>query len=123
MKDVLNGIQGVVSILTSISTIVTAIQALTAADTIIPFSRGGVVRAASGYTVPGNYGYDAVPALLSSGEVVLNRAQTSNLASQLSDNGGGGRGYTPSHVSGEQIWIALNAFTRRTGKGELVTWR
>lgn len=123
MKDVLNGIQGVVSILTSISTIVTAIQALTAADTIIPFSRGGVVRAASGYTVPGNYGYDAVPALLSSGEVVLNRAQASNLASQLSDNGGGGRGYTPSHVSGEQIWIALNAFTRRTGKGELVTWR
>ena len=123
MKDVLNGIQGVVSILTSISTVVTAIQALTAADTIIPFSRGGVVRAASGYTVPGNYGYDAVPALLSSGEVVLNRAQTSNLASQLSDNGGGGRGYTPSHVSGEQIWIALNAFTRRTGKGELVTWR
>lgn len=123
MKDVLNGIQGVVSILTSISTIVTAIQALTAADTIIPFARGGVVRAASGYMVPGNYGYDAVPALLSSGEVVLNRAQASNLASQLSDNNGGGRGYTPSHVSGEQIWIALNAFTRRTGKGELVTWR
>ena len=61
---------------------------------------------------------------LNAGELVLTKAMQGNLASQLQDNRGGGRGgYTPSHVSGEQIWIALNAYTKRTGRGELVTWR
>ena len=60
--------------------------------------------------------------MINSGELILNKAQQGNLASQLQDNERGG-GYTPSHVSGEQIWIALNNFTRRTGRGELVTWK
>lgn len=126
LKNVLNGIQGVISILTGISTIITAIEALTAADTIVPFARGGVVKAAGGFSgvVPGNrFSGDQIPALLNSGEVVLNRAQVGVVADALQNNEGGGRGYTPSHVSGEQIWIALNAFTKRTGRGELVTWR
>ena len=59
---------------------------------------------------------------LNAGELVLTKAQQGNLAQALQSDGSGG-GYTPSHVSGEQIWIALNAFTRRTGRGELVTWR
>jgi hypothetical protein len=59
---------------------------------------------------------------LNAGEVVLNRAQAGVIANQI-EAGGQQGGYTPSHVSGEQIWIALNAYTRRTGKGELVTWR
>jgi hypothetical protein len=129
INKAVSAIQAVSTILTGIAAIVTLIKGeqtvqTTASwvDALIPFSHGGVVRAAGGYVVPGNFGFDAVPSLLTSGEVVLNKAQQGVLASQLSDNGGG-RGYTPSHVSGEQIWIALNAFTKRTGRGELVTWR
>lgn len=125
LKDVLGGIQGVISILTGISTIITAIEAISAADAVIPFANGGVVRAAGGFSgiVPGTtYSGDQIPAMLNAGEVVLNRAQAGNLAAQFQDSANGG-GYTPSHISGEQIYIALNRYTRRTGKGELVTWR
>lgn len=125
LKDAVSGIQSVISILSSIATIITAIQALTAADTIIPFASGGVVRAAGGFSgiVPGTqFSGDNIPALLDAGEVVLNRAQSGVIASAL-QNGGGSRGYTPSYVSGEQIWIALNNFTKRTGRGEIITWR
>lgn len=90
------------------------------------FAHGGVVpHAAGGFagTVPGNhFSGDVTPIMANAGEVVLNRAQAGVLANQLESSGQHG-GYTPSHVSGEQIWIALNAYTRRTGKGELVTWR
>ena len=61
--------------------------------------------------------------MLNAGEVVLNRAQQGAIASQLSENGGGGGGYVPSSISGEQIFIAMNRYTRRTGKGEIVTWK
>lgn len=124
MKDVLGGIQGVISILTGISTIISAIEAISAADFIKPFANGGVVKAAGGFSgiVPGTtYSNDQIPAMLNAGEVVLNRAQAGNLAAQFQDTERGG--YTPSHISGEQIYIALNRYTRRTGKGELVTWR
>ena len=123
MKDVLGGIQSMISILTSIGTIVSAIEAISAADFIKPFARGGVVHAAGGYKVPGNhYSGDNIPALLDAGEVVLNRAQAASLASDLQSGGGAG-GYRPSYISGEQIYIAINRYTKRTGKGELVTWK
>jgi len=123
LKDVLGGIQGVISILTGISTIITAIEAINAADAVIPFANGGIVpHAANGWMVPGNDHSDRTMIAASSGELILNRAQQGVLASQLQDVANGG-GYTPSHISGEQIYIALNRYTRRTGKGEIVTWR
>ena len=123
LQDVLGGIQGVISILTGISTIITAIEAISAADAVIPFANGGIVpHAANGWMVPGNDHSDRTMIAASSGELILNRAQQGVLASQLQDVANGG-GYTPSHISGEQIYIALNRYTRRTGKGELVTWR
>ena len=121
MKDVLGGIQGVIGVLTTISTIVSAIEAISAADTLIPFARGGVVHAASGFVDGTAYSGDQIPALLNAGEVVLNRAQVGNLASQLQDSTRGGNGI--ARVSGEQIYIAMNAYLRRSGKGELVTWK
>lgn len=122
LQDVLGGIQGVISILTGISTIITAIEAISAADAVIPFANGGIVpHAANGWMVPGNDHSDRTLIAASSGELILNRAQQGVLASQLQDVANGG--YTPSHISGEQIYIALNRYTRRTGKGELVTWR
>lgn len=121
MKDVVSGIQGVIGILTSISTIVTAIQALTAADTLIPFARGGIVHAANGF-VPGNrYSSDDIPVAVSSGELILNRAQQGALASQIQDNQR--RAPQIPYVSGENIYAGLSNYLRRIGAGEIVTWR
>ncbi len=121
MKDVVSGIQGVIGILTSISTIVTAIQTLTAADTLIPFARGGIVHAANGF-VPGNrYSADDIPVAVSSGELILNRAQQGAVASQLQDNQR--RAPQIPYVSGENIYAGLSNYLRRIGAGEIVTWR
>lgn len=121
MKDVLSGIQGVIGILTSISTIVTAIQTIAAADALIPFARGGIAHAANGF-VPGNrYSADDIPVAVSSGELILNRAQQGALASQLQNNQQ--RGPELARVSGEQIYVAMSNYLRRSGKGELITWR
>lgn len=125
--EIPNEIKQVMGVLNGIFTIVGSIESIVVTGAILGlFSRGGVVpHAANGFagTVPGNhFSGDVIPIMANAGEVVLNRAQAGVLANQL--EGGGQRGgYTPSHVSGEQIWIALNAYTRRTGKGELVTWR
>ena len=66
----------------------------------------------------GNGGY----AGLSSGELVLNRAQQGVLASALNDNDHDGGNARP-YVSGEQIYLGLNNYLKRTGRGELLTAR
>jgi hypothetical protein len=111
--------QSVISIMSGISSILVAIEAISTADTIIPFHTGGVVRAAGGYRVPGNYGYDAVPAILTSGETVLTRAQAGNLASQLAERNSGM--VMQPYVEGEKIFLGMNNTSKRMGKGEIVT--
>ena len=93
----------------------TMMSTISAIHSATGFAEGGVVE--------GNtYSGDQIPAMLNAGEVVLNHAQQGAIASQLQEAGGGG-GYQPSHISGEQIFIAMNRYTRRTGKGEIVTWK
>lgn len=132
LSTIIQGVQSVIQIFSTTSqtantvalTANTAALWAVAATNAIPFAGGGIVHAADGYVVPGNsFSGDRVPALLNSGEVVLNKAQQNTLASELQGSGGGSDRYMPSFVSGEQIWIALNAYTKRTGRGELVTWR
>jgi hypothetical protein len=119
----MGGIQGMISILTSISTIVTAIQAISAADTLIPFARGGVVRAAVGYEVPGNhFSGDMVPALLNSGETVLNRAQSGIIASALEGAGTGNMSFELK-ASGENLIAVIDRTGKRKGMGELCWWK
>lgn len=77
------------------------------------FAHGGIVDGNS-------YSGDNVPIMANAGEVVLTKAMQSNLANQL--EGAGLQGLGPSSVSGEQIYVVLNRYTRRSGKGELVTW-
>lgn len=64
-------------------------------------------------------GTDTVPAMLTPGELVLNRAQQTNLASQL------GVSINNIHLSatlrGEDIRLALSNNSRRIGRGEYVT--
>ena len=129
-KDMLNGMQALTTILSAISSIVTVIAAIqgTKAIPVVGWAlstggmnkNGKVIHAAAGTTVPGNYGYDAVPAMLTSGEVVLNRAEVGNLASQLYDGGGQQQVLQP-YVSGENILLGVNNHLRRSGQGEIVT--
>jgi hypothetical protein len=136
IQNVLGVVSGITSILSGIATILTLIElntqataAASAVDAIVPLARGGIVpKAAGGYLIGGNsYSGDNVfagNAWVNSGELVLNKSQQNNLASMITEaesRGHGGNGL--ARVSGEQIWIALNAYTRRSGKGELVTWK
>ena len=122
-KDTISAVQGVVSILNSIVVIVQAIEAISAIDSIIPFAHGGIVHAANGYVSGTTYSGDQIPAMLNAGEVVLNRGQQGVLAASLQavgqsgEGGGGGRPY----VSGELIWLGLNNYLNRSGRGEIVT--
>ena len=150
-KDVVSGMDSVLGILNSIQVIVSAINSVNAISglfgagkaaagaatggaaggggllsnlfgKLFGFANGGVVHAANGFAgvVPGNYGYDAVPALLTSGEVVLNRAQVGNLASQI-EGGGLGALEITGILRGEDIALAIDNRSRRTGRGEYVT--
>lgn len=97
--------------------IITTIASLTKG-----FHHGGVVHAALGAVVPGgNYSGDLVPAMLNSGELVLNQAQQGNLASQLNDAGTLRNLHLTTELDGENILLAIDNHGRRTGKGELVT--
>lgn len=115
-------LQGLMSILTGISSLISLLVVLNEVDTFIPFARGGIVHAAGGYKVPGNkMSGDKVPAMLNSGELVLNRAQQGNLASQLYGTSNLNNLNLTATISGEQIRLALNNSSRRRGRGEYVT--
>lgn len=105
----------------SMAAMVTAISQIHSAT---GYAEGGIVDGRAGGFVGGTaYSGDNIGNVrLDAGELVLNRSQQSNLANAL-EVGGGGGGYMPSHISGEQIWIAVNRYAKRTGKGELVTWK
>ena len=118
--EVPEGFSKTLGILQVISTITMAIQSLaavtatTSALKAIPIigwflHNGGVVHAANGYSVPGNhYSNDMVPAMLNSGELVLNKVQQGNLASQLQDSGNNGNvGRSMATIESDQIRIVL----------------
>ena len=124
MKDMISGLQSIIGIVNGITTILTAIEAIQAADTLIPFRRGGIVpHAAGGYRVPGNDYADMTPIMVSSGEVILNKAQQGNLLSQMQQARDSDHGEIVARLSGEDILLVANRHLRRTGKGELVTWK
>ena len=134
LQNVLGVMTGISSILSGMAAILTLIEidtkvAATAAtvDNFTPFfARGGIVpHAANGYFVPGgNFSGDVTPIMANAGELILNKSSQNNLASFIQEAEGRGRsGNGLARVSGEQIWIALNAYTKRTGQGEIVTWK
>ncbi len=114
------GISQSIAVLQTIMGIVGAIQ--TISTTKFLFSTGGIVHAAGGVMVPGtSFSGDRVPALLNSGELVLNKAQQGVLAAELEDgNRAGGVPMIP-FVTGDKIILGANNFLKGAGKGELVT--
>ena len=76
---------------------------------------------AHGGIVDGNsYSGDNIPIMANAGELVLTKAAQASLANHL--EGGGMSGLGPSRISGEQIYITLNRYLKRSGQGELTTW-
>jgi hypothetical protein len=134
ITEMVEGIQTVISIVSSILTLVTLISSVQSVKSIPiigwALANGGIIggargrrpiHAATGTIVPGNnYSGDRVPAMVNSGELILNRAQQGNIASQL--QGGGLQNMNlQAIVTGEQLRFILNTNSRRRGKGEYVT--
>lgn len=91
----------------------TTVMAINTASSIIPFfSHGGIARAANGFIGGNSYSGDFLPVAVNSGELILNRAQQGNLASQLS---GGAMGAIEvfGRVSGEDLEIVGRRRNRR----------
>lgn len=123
VSKLLNGIGGLITVIQGISAVIVATQAILEMNTaaqFIPFAHGGVVRAANGWVGGNSWSGDRVPALLNSGELVLNRAQQGNLASQL--NGAGWQNLRlETEISGTILRIVLNNESRSRGRGVYVT--
>ena len=123
-KSVISGISGAIGVLQSIAIIVQAIEAAQEVGNLLGLfnlHNGGVVHAANGVNVvPGNHmSCDMVPAMLDSGEVVLNRSQVNNLSSLL-EGGGMQNLRLEAVVTGENLRFVLNNNGKRTGRGEYV---
>jgi len=84
------------------------------------YAEGGIVKGNhySGDMLDGgSFGINA-------GELVLNRAQQGSLASQLEGSAGGFRnGQIVGRIEGEKIVLVANRYFRRTGQGEILTWK
>lgn len=100
------------------ATMVTTISQIRSAT---KYADGGIIKGSSysGDNIIANGGGLA----LNAGELVLNRAQQGNLASQLGDGGGFGNLQLTTEISAESLKILLNNNGRRTLRGELATTR
>jgi predicted nucleic acid-binding Zn-ribbon protein len=76
---------------------------------------------AEGGIVPGNNYSDGLIANVSSGELILNRAQQNSIAGQLTSNQGNGE--SRPYVDVETIWLGIGHYLKRKGMGEIVTTR
>ena len=127
-NDVVNGLQGITTILTAIQTIVSAIQIIAGADALIPFASGGIVRAAGGTLVGNSFSGDNLRGIgpggqiygLNAGEVVLNRAQAGVLADALSSPAYNNL-RLETYVSGRDLKVVLNNDSESRGKGRYLT--
>lgn len=96
----------------AVSALTTAMAINTATGFIPFFAHGGVARAANGFVGGNSYSGDLMPVAVNSGELILNRAQQGNLASQLS-GGAIGAIEVYGRISGEDIELASRRRARR----------
>jgi seryl-tRNA synthetase len=101
----------------------TMISTISAIHSATGYAQGGIVDGRGGGFVPGTqYSGDNVGNVrLDSGELVLNRAMQSSLASQLQDNADNTQ-HIVGILHGTDIWLSVNRTTKRQGLGEIVTW-
>ena len=106
---------------TGLATMISSIAAIKQATS--GFANGGIVDGRGGGFVGGTaYSGDNIGNVrLDAGELVLNRAQQSALADSLGSNDSQGSASRQPYVSGEQIFLGLNNYLMRSGRGEIVT--
>lgn len=108
----------------AVDTAETFAKVVEAGAMIAMMKNGGIVKAAYGYAVPGtHYSGDTTPILANAGELILNRAQQGNLASQLEDTKPESPSSARPYVTGEDIFLGLSNYLKAAGLGEIVTTR
>ena len=127
LQDMLGGIQAITSIASGIASVLMVIETLQEAQTVssaIPFFKhGGIVpHAAGGFMVPGNDHADRTPVLVSSGELILNKAQQNALANELQGNGMQNL-HLRTEVSGRNLIVVIENDLKARGKGQLATFK
>ena len=105
-------IAGAASGMATMMSVISAIHSSTG------YAEGGIIKgnSYSGDNIMANGGTIG----LNAGELVLNKAQQSTLASELQN--GGNRIQVVGRLSGEQLFLCAENWAKRTGKGEFVTW-
>ena len=102
----------------AIGALTAAMSANTTSNFIPFFAHGGLAgRAANGFVGGNNYSGDMLPIAVNSGELILNRAQQGNLASQLSGMGLGAI-EVYGRVSGEDIILSSRRRNNRMVRSE-----
>ena len=102
----------------------TMISTISAIHSATGYAQGGMIKGNSysgdniGGIVDGGAGGFVG---LNAGEIVLNAAQQSSLASQLQDNADNTQ-HIVGVLHGTDIWLSVNRTTKRQGLGEIVTW-
>ena len=101
----------------------TMISVISSIHSATGYANGGIVKGNS-------YSGDNIAGLvdgsqlvgLNAGEIVLNQAMAGNVARGLEGNAGG-RIDVVGEIQGEKIVLVANRYFKRTGQGEIVTWR
>ena len=128
VMQVIQGVNTVISVFSAsamtsnTAAIIANTAALYANSFLSVFANGGIAHAANGWsgTVPGtSYSGDNIPIMVNSGELILNRAQQGNIASQL-EGGGLGDLQLELRVDAEELIIMLNNNGKRRGLGRLI---
>ena len=88
------------------------ISTISTIKSVAHFAEGGIVG--------GNDYTDNTPVMVSSGELILNKAQQGNLASQLQEGNAGSAPGLP-FVNGQNIFLGTNNYLKGSGQGQLVT--
>ena len=88
------------------------ISTISTIKSVAHFAEGGIVG--------GNDYTDNTPIMVSSGELILNKAQQGNLASQLQEGKAGSAPGLP-FVNGQNIFLGTNNYLKGSGQGQLVT--
>lgn len=105
----------------AIGALTTAIGTNTATNFIPFFSHGGLAgHAANGFIGGNNYSGDMLPIAVNSGELILNRAQQGNLASQLSGMGMSAMRLS-CKVNAKEMEFILNHQASDTSRGRYLT--
>ena len=100
----------------------TMLSTISAIHSATGYAQGGIVDGRGGGFVGGMaYSGDNVGNVrLDSGELVLNRSQQNNLANALEGGNNNNVENRQPYVNGELIYLGLNNYLKRTGRGEIV---